>query len=73
MPSRNFFGTNLVIACYCMCYFFLVLRLKIQVGLLLLECMACKIFLELIWLLHVIVCAFFLGFKNENPGWLVIT
>ena len=33
----EFFGTNLVIACYCMCCFFWVLRLKIQVGLLLLE------------------------------------
>ena len=30
-------------------------------------------FLELIWLLHVIVCAVFLGFKTENPSWLVIT
>ena len=30
-------------------------------------------FLEQILLLHVIVCAVFLGFKTENPGWLVIT
>ena len=30
-------------------------------------------FLELIWLLHVIVHVFFLGFKTENPGWFVIT
>ena len=36
------------------------------------ECHA-EFFLELIWLLHVIVCAVFLGFKTENPGWLVIT
>ena len=30
-------------------------------------------FLKLIWLLHVLVCAVFLGFKIENPSWLVIT
>ena len=50
---------------YCMLLyvlFFWVLRLKIQVGLLLLECMPCRIFLEQIWLLHVIVCAVFSGF-----------
>ena len=35
--------------------------------------MPCRIFLELFWLLHDIVCAVFLGFKTENPGWLVIT
>ena len=32
-----------------------------------------EVFLELTWLLYVIVCAIFLGFKTENPSWLVIT
>ena len=45
-----------------------VLRLKIQIGLLLLELIPCRIFLELILLLHVIIYAVFLGFKTEIPG-----
>ena len=35
--------------------------------------MPCRIFLELILLLHVIIYAVFLGFKTEILGWCVIT
>ena len=54
---------------------FLGFKTKIQGWCVITRMDAMQNFLELIWLLHVIVYVgfFFLGFKIDNPGWFVIT
>ena len=52
-------GTDLITACYCMCCFFFGFKTENQSWLVI---TGLQNFLELIWLLHVIVCAVFSGF-----------
>ena len=66
---QNFSRTDLVTACYYICCFFWVLRLKFQVGVIT-RMDAMQSFLELIWLLHVIayVVFFFFFFWGGGGG-----